>query len=74
MPMSEARKRANKKWNDANMKIKYDRISFFVPAGNHEVIKKAAETAGISVNSYIQQAILEKLKLDEWPVKNQPSQ
>lgn len=74
MPMSEARKRANKKWNDANMSARYDRISFFVPAGNHEVIKKSAESAGVSVNSFIQSAILEKLHLTEWPAKIQPSQ
>ena len=74
MPRTEAQKRATTKWNKANMKTKYDRISFFVPAGNHEVVKKAAEAEGVSVNLFIQQAILDKLQIDEWPVKNQPSQ
>lgn len=67
-PLTEARKRANKKWNDENLKARYDRVSFFVPKGNHEVIKKAAESAGVSVNSFIQSAILEKLNLPAWPV------
>ena len=66
---TEARKRANKKWNDANMKLRYDRIALFVPSGNHEVIKKAAASAGVSVNSFIQSAILDRLKLTEWPEK-----
>lgn len=66
--MTEARKRANKKWNDENLKTRYDRVSFFVPKGNHEVIKKAAASAGVSVNSFIQSAILEKLNLSAWPV------
>lgn len=70
---TEAKRRANKKWNDANMKIRYDRIGFFVPAGNHEVIKKAAASAGVSVNSFIQMAILEKMKLTEWPEKSSPN-
>lgn len=74
MPISEARKRANKKWNDANLKERYEQINLFVPRGNREVIKKAAETAGVSVNSFIQTAILEKLQITEWPVKSQPSQ
>lgn len=74
MPMTEAKKRANKKWNEANLRTRYDQINVLIPAGNREVIKKAAESAEISVNAFIQSAILDKLQIDEWPVKNQPSQ
>lgn len=53
-PMSEARKRANKKWNDANMKDKYDRIQLVVPKGQRDVIKDRAAALGCpSVNAYI---------------------
>lgn len=52
-PMSEARKRANKNWNDANMKERYDRIQLVVPKGQREVIKDHAAALGVSVNAYI---------------------
>lgn len=52
-PMSEARKRANKNWNDANMKERYDRIQLVVPKGQREVIKDRAAALGVSVNAYI---------------------
>lgn len=51
--MSEARQRANKKWNDAHMKDKYDRIQLVVPKGEREVIKGRAADLGKSVNGYI---------------------
>jgi hypothetical protein len=52
-PISEARKRANKNWNDANMKERYDRIQLVVPKGQREVIKDRAAALGVSVNAYI---------------------
>ncbi len=52
-PMSEARKRANKNWNDANMKERYDRIQLVVPKGQRDVIKDRAAALGVSVNAYI---------------------
>lgn len=52
-PISEARKRANKKWNDANMKEMYDRIQLVVPKGQREIIKDRAAALGLSVNQYI---------------------
>lgn len=52
-PMSEARKRANKTWNDANMKERYDRIQLVVPKGQRDVIKDRAAALGLSVNAYV---------------------
>jgi hypothetical protein len=63
MPMSEARKRANKKWNDANLKDRYDHIHLTAPKGFLDEVKAVAEIAGIkSVNAFIVQAVQEKLE------------
>lgn len=51
--MSEARTRANRKWNEANL----DRLYVTVPKGAKEEIKSAASAAGESVNGYIKRAI-----------------
>ena len=54
MAMSEAKKKANKKWNDANLKEKYDRLQLVVPKGQKEIIQNAAKQSGDkSVNSFI---------------------
>ena len=42
MPISEAKKKANKKWNDENMKDRYDRIQIVVPKGQKGIIQAAA--------------------------------
>ena len=57
MAISEARKKANKKWNDENMKIKYDRIQLVVPKGNKEKIQEFAKSKDKSVNSFIVELI-----------------
>lgn len=62
MPMSDAKKRANKKWNDANMKDRYDRIQVVVPKGQKDIIKAAADKAGESVNEYIKKSIDERME------------
>lgn len=49
MPISEARARANKKWDAKNL----DRIQLVVRAGEREQIRAAAEAAGESLNHYI---------------------
>ena len=49
-PLSEARKRANKKWNDENMSKKYDRIQLVVPKGRKADIEAFAKSKGESVN------------------------
>ncbi len=57
MPISEAKKRANKKWNDENLQKRYDRIQLVVPKGKKEIIQGYAKEKGISTNEFIQRAI-----------------
>lgn len=56
-PISEAKKRANKKWNNENMKERYDRIQLVVPKGRKEVVQAAAKQNGESVNAFINRLI-----------------
>lgn len=63
-PMSDARRAANKKWNDANLKDKYDRIQLVVPKGEKDTIKAAADLAGEKVNEYIKKAVRERMAKD----------
>ena len=70
MPMSEAKRQANKKWNDANMKERYDRIQLVVPKGKKELIQICAKGQGESVNGLINRLIdaeLERMERDSWP-------
>ena len=64
MALSEARKKANKKWNDENMKEKYDRISVLVSKGKKDTIKTHAEKHGESINGFINRAIDETVERD----------
>lgn len=61
MALSEARKRANKKWNDENLKEKYDRIQLIVPKGKKAIIKAHAESKGESINKFVNRAIDETM-------------
>ncbi len=67
MPISEAKKRANKKWNDAHMKERYDRVQLVLPAGQKATVEAAATDAGESVNMYTQKALLARMGLEAWP-------
>lgn len=58
--MGTARTKANNKWNAKA----YDRINLTVPKGKKEIITNAAKRAGQSVNSYINQAVDERMKKD----------
>lgn len=49
MPVSEARQRANKKWDAENT----ERINLIVRKGMKDQLKAAAEAAGESLNGYI---------------------
>ena len=49
MPVSEARQRANKKWDTENT----ERINLIVRKGMKEQLRAAAEAAGESLNGYI---------------------
>ena len=64
-PMSEARKAANKKWNDANMKEKYDRIQLVVPKGEKDIIKTFADISGESVSAYILEAVRRRMESEK---------
>ncbi len=57
---NEARKRANRKWDEAN-KDRYARISLMLPAEVKPQIKAAAEATGQSVNAWILDAIKQHL-------------
>ena len=59
--MSEAKKRANKKWNDANMKERYDRVQLVLPKGRKAELQAFAERHGQSVNGFINGLIDEAL-------------
>ena len=63
-PISEKKRESNKRWNDANMKSRYDRIQLVTLKGVKERIQAAAENADQSVNSYILQAVDERIERD----------
>lgn len=64
MPVSEAKNRANKKWDTANL----DRIQLVVRAGGKEQIKAAAAAAGETVNHYVVAAINARMAAEGLPV------
>lgn len=62
MPLSEARKKANKAWNDAHMKERYDRIQIVVEKGQKEKIDAAAKRAGKSTSGFIKDLVAAELE------------
>ena len=68
MAMTEAKRRANKKWNDANMTTKYDRISVLVPKGRKQAVEAHAREHGESVNGLVNALLRADMGLseDEW--------
>lgn len=58
MAISEARKRANEKYNAKA----YDQIKVIVKKGQREVIKAHAESKGMSLNGYINKLIEQDMK------------
>lgn len=57
-PVSEAKKRANKKWNNAN----YKRFNIALPKEEAEIIDKYCEVKNISKNSFFREAAKEKME------------
>lgn len=57
MPISEARKRANAKYNAKA----YDRVEFKVKKGNKSIIENAAKEEGKSLNVYVVEAVDKQL-------------
>lgn len=64
-PMSDARKRANKKWNDENQAKRYDRIQLVVPKGRKNDIEEHAKEKDESVNGLMNALLREALSLSE---------
>jgi uncharacterized protein (DUF1778 family) len=65
MPLSEAKKRSNKKWNDANMKERYDRIQLVVDKGEREKLSAHAEIKGESLSAFIKRAVYATMEIDK---------
>lgn len=57
---SEARKRANIKWDKQNL----DRASFALPSGELATVKAHAEKTDGSLNKFVRRAILETMERD----------
>lgn len=64
MALSEAKKRANKKWNDENQKKLYDRVQLVTPKGKKDIIKAHADKRGESLNAFVNRAIDEAMQRD----------
>ena len=60
MALSEARRRANKKY----INEKLDEIKFRVPKGERDKLKQHAEKMGESVNAFIYRAVKETMERD----------
>ena len=60
MAISEAKKRADKKWQTE----KVDDIRVRVPKGQREVIQNHAANQGESVNAFINRAVKETMERD----------
>lgn len=65
MPMSEAKKKANKKWNEKSYKETYDRVLVLLKKGKKDIIKEAAEANGESTNAFINRAIDTRLENEQ---------
>ena len=64
--MSEARTRASRKWNEANL----TRLYVTAHKAEGEAIKAAAEAAGESVNAYILEAVRRRLATESQSVQS----
>lgn len=60
MAVSEAKKRANKKWEQAN----YKRLNIALPLAEFEKIENYCVEKNISKNGFLRQAALEKIERD----------
>lgn len=72
MPMSDAKRKANKRWNDENMVKKYDRLSILVPKGRKEAIEAHAKNRGESVNGLVNALLRSDMGLSEGDWKREP--
>lgn len=58
---SAAKIAANNRYSDKN----YDRINLAVPKGQKDIIKKYADSIGLSINAFIISAVSEKMKQEK---------
>ena len=63
--MSEAKKRANKKWNQENMSTKYDHAHILLPKGRKAEIQAHAVSQDESLNAFVNRAINEAMERDK---------
>ena len=61
MPVSKAQQKSVHKY----VKNNYDRLEITVPKGQKDIIKKVASDTGKTLNSYVNEAITEKIQRDE---------
>lgn len=61
MPVSEAKKKANNKWVNAN----YKRINLALPKIEAETIERYCKEKNISKNSFFRNAAIEKMEREE---------
>lgn len=61
MAMSEAQKRANKKWNDAN----YKQVKLTMPNKEAETLETYCKEKGHTKAGFIRQAIKDKMERNE---------
>ena len=61
MPVSKAQQKSVHKY----VKNNYDRLEITVPKGQKDVIKKVASDIGKTLNSYVNEAINEKIQRDQ---------
>jgi predicted HicB family RNase H-like nuclease len=64
MAISDAKKRATKKWNDANMNIKYDHVHLVIMKGKKADLQQHAAKRSESLNAFVNRAIDEAVERD----------
>ena len=67
MPVSKANQRAVTKY----MKANYDEVKIRVPKGRKQVSKNCADAGGQSINSYIFQAVNERIEREKGVSNNE---
>ena len=63
--MSEAKRRANRKWNDAHMKERYDSVHLALPKGYKEKVQALAKSQGKSLSAFLYGLLEDELRREE---------
>ena len=64
MPEESKISKAQQKADHKYVKNNYDRLELTVPKGQKDIIKAAAENAGESLNTYVRNAINQRMERD----------